>query len=279
MSEPFETVGRDSPFTEAGLPLADIFSARPAAPQRGQGDADPNVHQRPRSTATENDPGSRNKRSATNGPRAPRLRALRAAASRAQVNRRSTAERFRVAGLAGVERRFARWRLPALARTLIGGALLFVVVAALGLVAGRQSPPREQEPHRTPAPPHAVNPARGGGQAAGSLLRHPRRRTPASKRPTTHPSPGRRATLRAQSRQKPRAVPPGPRQLVPARPAPRLPVPAPPAPRQPVLSPPKRSTEAVAPPRAPGPQRPAPPARRAPALPAPVPPGSPPEFL
>jgi hypothetical protein len=270
MSEPFETVGRDSPFTEAGLPLADIFSARPAAPQRGQGDADPNVHQRPRSTATENDPGSRNKRSATNGPRAPRLRALRAAASRAQVNRRSTAERFRVAGLAGVERRFARWRLPALARTLIGGALLFVVVAALGLVAGRQSPPREQEPHQTPSPPEAMNPARGGGKPAGSLPPQPRPRRPASARPPrADPSPRRRDRLQAPPRPNSRAVPPSPRE----------PVRYPPAPRRPIPSPPSPSPQAAAPPRAPGPQRPTPPALRAPALPAPVPPGSPPEFL
>jgi hypothetical protein len=270
MSEPFETVGRDSPFTEAGLPLADIFSARSAAPQRGQGGADPNGHRRHCKTPTENDAPSRNKRTATNGSRASRSRALRGAAGHAKANRRATDERFRVAGLARGGGRFARRRPPALARTLIGGALLFVVIAALGLVVERQGPPAEQEPYETPSPRQAVKPARGGGEAAGSLVPRPGPRRPASARPrTTDPSPGSRDHLQAPPRLKSRRVPPSPRE----------PVPSPLLPRRPIPSPPSPSPQAVAPPRVPGPQRPAPPARRAPALPVSVPPGSPPEFL
>jgi hypothetical protein len=270
MSEPFETAGRDRPFTETGPPLADIFSARPAAPRRGQGAADPDGQRRHCETATENDAVSRNDRSATDGPSAPRLRALWGTATRAQINGRTTEQRFRVGGLAGGGGRFARRRLPAPARRLIGGALLFVVIAALGLVAGRHGPPGEREPHQTPSPPQAANPARGAGAATGSLLLQPRPRRPTSARPPRpDPSPGRRDRLDAPPRPKSRPVPPSPREPIPSQLLPRRPIPSPPSP----------SPQAVAPPPAPAPQVPTPPARWAPALPAPVPPGSPPEFL
>jgi hypothetical protein len=161
MSEPFETAGRDRIFTDSRPPLADIFGARPAAPRRGKGDAEPNRQQRP-----ENDAASRKNGSAANGATAPRLQALRGAASRARSNRRTTDERLRVAGLAGGGDggRLAGRRLPALERTLIGGALLSVVIAAVGLVVGRQSPPRKPQERQTQAPPQAVKPR---GVAAG----------------------------------------------------------------------------------------------------------------
>lgn len=251
MSEPFETAGQGSPFTDRRPPLEDIFTARPAPPSRAECKAEP---KRRRKAAGQTNAASSDQPTLSKGPRVPGFRALRGVAGR----RRSdvpTADRRDRAGPVRVGVGFGR-RLPP-AYGLIAGALLLAAIASLGLVVGRESLQRENA-HPEPLPPgRDLNPPRREGSAAGALR---------ERRPSYNPAPARRRTTkRSSGRRSGRPKPPRARSR--PLPAPPESVPSGPAP------------EGVAPPRAPGRQRSAPPGRQAPALPAPVPPGSPPEFL
>ena len=254
MPKPFDTADHNIPFTDAGRPLTDLFTARPAARPRAQDEAKRAQRRRPGKGATRKGASSGRRPATSETPRRLRFRVLRGVADGWRSDQATGGQRYDKQGPARAGR-FAG-RLPTQAHVLIAGALLLAAIAGLAAVAGRGSPPRNwQRPEATPRQRDVRDP-RGESGTAGAPRDHRPARGSAPAR-TARRGSGGRGDGRTPRRGRSHPLPPTPLEAAPPRPAP----------------------EAAAPPRTPGPQRPTPPARQAPAHPAPVPPGSPPEFL